>query len=394
VQYLARSITQGTTKSYERSWKVWVEFIQTKFEGLMDPLLNSCLPDQKPHVIVSFMSMLYEKGMRGTKISKYVLGIKQSMILRAQPVDAFDSVIVRQAVKSGRYTNTEIKATVATLMDNHQLPFTLDMLDILESTHWTCGQNKWINHECDKKAIYLAVAIAFDTGRRISNLTHPEKGREDHCIQWSNVHLSLIPCGRILNAGPEFKQYFNRSQYSLSNVDSVRLHFTTQKQSHIQSIVSVQPIIINRLCSRSSSLVDKIIQWSLVNTNDEREEFLTRYIGGKARKLTRRDVVDAMKDVARSCNIDPTRISSHSIRRGYATDLALNDCTNGSSLIRAGWVGHSQVPTLNYAVTPNSHGGLSHIKHTHSSNITSNRNMVGVSTENVLKFPKKSPGTF
>jgi hypothetical protein len=226
------------------------------------------------------MSHLYDKGYRGSKISKHITGVKQTMVLHAQQTQIFNDPIIKQAIKSGRYTNSELKQSALILKDNHQLPFTLDMLDMLEATHWTCGRDKWERSECDKKAIYLAVAIAFDTGRRISNLTHPENGQEDHCLRWENVHMCLKPCDKIMNIGHSFKQYFNDRKYGLNNVESIKLYFTTQNQSHIQSIVSVQPIIINRQCSRSSGLVDKIIQWSLVNSNSESEEFLTRNFKG------------------------------------------------------------------------------------------------------------------
>jgi hypothetical protein len=104
----------------------------------------------------------------------------------------------------------------------------------------------------------------------------------------------------------------------LDNVVSFQLHFPTQKQTLIHNIVAVQPIIIDRQCPRSSALVDKLVQWSLENSNHEQEEYLTRFINGKSKKLLRRNVAEAIKESARLCGIDPARVSTHSIRRNYA----------------------------------------------------------------------------
>jgi len=156
------------------------------------------------------------------------------------------------------------------------------------------------------------------------------------------------------------------------------IHFTTQKQSTVRTIVEVQPIAINRQSERSSTLVDKIVQWCLVNTNKENEEFLTRDKGERSRRLTRRDVVNSMKVVATHWEIDPARISSHSIRRSYATGLVMNNHSSSGSFIREGWVSNSQLPTQDYAIPPNVQGGLSYTNYSQGQFKSSlNGNMVG-----------------
>ena len=303
-------------------------------------------------------------------IRQHITGVKQSFLLRTQSISAFNSDLVKQSLKGGRYSNDELRETISTLRDSHQLPFTIDLVDHLEGTHWI--SDKWSKQDCDLKAIFLSVAIAFDTGRRISNLTHRDKKfDEDHCIRWGNVKICMAPCGTKMVAGQNFKAFYCLRKYELSNVESIQLHFVTQKQSMVNNIVAVQPVIIDRRSSRSSSLVDKVVQWTLFNTNDEHEEFLTRHVEESDKKLLRRNVIAAMKEAARVCGIDPSRISSHSIRRCYATNIALNDCSKGNAVTRAGWSSSSVVPTQNYAIPLNDHGGLSYPKLLHSGDLTS-----------------------
>jgi len=44
------------------------------------------------------------------------------MILYVQSTNAFDSPIVKQALKSGRYTNFELRESISKLQCSHQLP--------------------------------------------------------------------------------------------------------------------------------------------------------------------------------------------------------------------------------------------------------------------------------
>ena len=334
-----------------------MEYVKEKFDGKIVALLSDCSQEQRVLIIVGYLSWLYQKGYRGSKIIRHFTGVKQSFILQAQSIDAFNSEIVKQSIKSGRYSTEELRRISSHVKDTHQLPFTIDMVDQLESTHWMI--DKWNKNDCDKKAVYLAVAIAFDTGRRISNLTHRDKPTsEDHCIRWGNVKLFMKPCNTQLMAGQIFKEYYYSRSYTLLNITSVQFHFITQKQALVHNIVAVQPIIIDRMSLRSSALVDKLVQWVLINVNTEHEEFLTRNVEGSNKKLLRRNVINAMKETAKLCAVDPDRISSHSIRRCYATNVALNDNNSGSANMRAGWTSNSQVPTQNYAIPLNIQGGL------------------------------------
>ena len=304
----------------------------------------------------------------GSKIVRYMTGVKQTFILNAKPIDIFNNEIIKQSYKSARYSNEEMRVASANLKSSHQLPFTIDMIDKMEEMLWANGT--WKKDECYKKAIFLAVATIYDTGRRISNVTHKNnKHDEDHCIRWGNVKFCLSQGDTQHTSGLIFREHFHAMNYTLSDVVSIQLSFITQKQSYVNNIVAVQPIIIDRMSTRSSSLIDKLTQWALVNANIEQEEFFTRNVEGTQKKLLRRDVISAMKLAASSCGINPDRISSHSIRRVYATNLALNENVQGGALTRAGWSVMSQVPIKHYSTPKNLKGGLSYDKLLHSQDL-------------------------
>ncbi len=325
----------------------------------LNPLLTTLTSREQSLIIVNFLSHLYSSGLRGNSIQRNLTGVKQSFLLRAQSVVAFESDIVRQASKSGRYTTEEIRLNVVNIREKHQLPYTIDMLDKLEDTHW--NPKCWAVTSTDKKAIYLATAICFDTGRRISNVTHRDtKSHEDHCLRTKDVSFIMTPCMVNHVAGQAFRTYFHQHNYRKENVDTVHLRFVTQKQKSVMNLSVIQPIVINRTSERSTQLLNKIIQWAVVNVNPPDEEFLTRCVHGTHKLLLRSNVIGAMKESARIFGVNPDRISSRSLRKSYATTLVLNDSESTLAKARAGWAPGSEVHATHYSHAFSCKGGLSY----------------------------------
>jgi hypothetical protein len=60
-----------------------------------------------------------------------------------------------------------------------------------------------------QNAIYLSVALMFDTGKRIGNVCHPDgKFAEDHCIRVRDVQFFIQPLASYVEAGPEFRNLY------------------------------------------------------------------------------------------------------------------------------------------------------------------------------------------
>eukprot|EP01036_Dinobryon_divergens_P035236 gene35236-45630_t len=63
---------------------------------------------------------------------------------------------------------------------------------ILGSREYYWNNLVWTAQELDRKAIWLGLAIGFDSGMRISNIVQPEKDREDHCIRAYQVCYKVV----------------------------------------------------------------------------------------------------------------------------------------------------------------------------------------------------------
>ena len=139
--FTSRSVLQGTKISYDSSLKVWNDYIAIKHAGVVDEFMINLSIDEKQLIIVGFLSYMYQKGYRGGKIKRHLNGVKQSFNLQAHSISAFNSDFVKQAIKGGRFDNQERRLATEVIRSNHQLPFTMDMVDQLEITYWQPG--KW-----------------------------------------------------------------------------------------------------------------------------------------------------------------------------------------------------------------------------------------------------------
>ena len=95
----------------------------------------------------------------------------------------------------------------------------------------------------DKKAVWLAICLGFDSGLKIGNLTKKDgpKGA-DHCIRAGQLtFLVTDPTTNEesrLKGGPIIANFLKRQDVSLSMVSSVDMVYITSKTSNkVKSLV-------------------------------------------------------------------------------------------------------------------------------------------------------------
>ena len=356
--FLRKSVTKSTLKTYDRYWDIWSRYITKKFRGLVRPTLGNVAYRTKVIIIIGYMATLYNYGFRGAKIWRIINAVKQSLVLQRISVVCFSDPSVLQSKKSCRYTTEEIKQEVIRRRDTTQLPANLDMIETLSQTLWV--PDDWSKTACHEKAKYLAIALSYDTGRRMCHFTHRDKkNAEDHCIRLGYVRSSFIPCG-IVAVGIEIRKYYVAMGYRHQNVATFELLFPTQKQRYVNNIATPVSAVIDRSSQKSSELVDMLVEWLLHSQCGNEDEFLTSSVGGSRRLLLPRSVRKELKEIAVKKGIDPKRIGNHSLRRGYATVMELNNTLDDSARARAGWCSGSNIPYQHYVMKLSNKGGLSH----------------------------------
>lgn len=343
--------------NYRTSRRKWDNYLKEKLLTI-NKTFNEISDDLKTNLFIAYMSHLYDNGLRGIQISAQISHIKQTYLFDCDNYTFLNNEKINQAIKSCRYTTSEIHQELQTKIYMQLLPITRDMVIKARQLYW--DNNSWDLSARDKKAIYLCIALSYDTGRRISNFVHAPKGSEDHCIKTNHVHFVLNPDGQAIPAGLLFRNHMLQNKLTIDVISHALLYFFSQKEKCKQTIIPCKPIIISRQTEGQEFLLIDLIQWCIETPNTDEEDLLTRNTNDmKVKRLYRAPVAHSLKQIASLFNIDPKRISTSSLRKGFATVSNLNN-NNSETNERAGWKKNSKVPQKHYIKTSNNEGALNY----------------------------------
>ena len=354
-EFLKRSVTVGTEKGYASGIKKWKEYLQTlpsEFHpgDYLEALDND---ERKSKRVVLYMAHLYlNVGWRGEQVRKAVTCLTYHF-----EIAGLSSTFLRLAIvsrgKSAAGRNTEEARSREEEKAAHSiLPVCMDVILSVREKYWE-NQN-WDNRGKDSKAIWLAVALAFDSGARIGNLTLKDgKDREDHCIRAKHVsYLVTNPTdGKEyrIQGGEEISQYLKRNDVNNSLVIEANMIYMTSKTSKSGSANLQEPKTLGRNSHEESQLLDDLLDWIKHNNVVADEELLTRHgDNGSRRVVKRKDVRQAIKEAVGAFGLPEDRFSTRSLRSGFGTHAQANGLEEREIHARGGWAANSKVPEKHY----------------------------------------------
>jgi hypothetical protein len=366
-KFLSKSIKIGTMVRYKHQCKKWEKYQSEELKELKITFYELSIENQT-NMFISYLSYLYnEKRNRGRQIISQITSIRQVYLMEGRSVEFLTGPKIAQAIKSCRYSTKEIHIELEKKIYQQRLPFTLDMVIRARQLLWT---NRGDRQAFDNKAVYLCIAFAYDTGRRISNFTHANTISEDHCLKTNQVHFVFEPEGITIPGGPSFRDYVQQNSHLWNQdtkihwkqVSSILLYFFSQKEHAKFVITACKPLSLSRNTPGQSQLITDLCQWSISSLNDGEEEYLTRHVSLVPRKkrLIRAPVAKTIKNIASEFGLDPKRISTSSLRSAYAT---VSERVNNNSIEthqRAGWSKSSNVPKKHYIKSIQDQGALSY----------------------------------
>eukprot|EP01041_Mallomonas_annulata_P019777 gene19777-39266_t len=143
------------------------------------------------------------------------------------------------------------------------------------------------------------MAICFDSGLRVSNLTKAEKGNEDHCIRAVQLSFTVEDHleGNRLHAGYRPVVF----QEGRLWVESVAMAYSSNKTSGVSGACVLDPKKIGRRSFIESNLLDDLVHSGVLG-NDPL--FTRRCPQSRIRFLRRRDVDGGIKEVCRAFGQD------------------------------------------------------------------------------------------
>ena len=354
-EFLKRSVTVGTEKGYASGIKKWKDYLKTLPSDFHPGEYLETLEDEekKAKRVVLYMAHLHlNLGWRGKQDRKAVTCLTFHF-----EVAGLSSAFLRLAIVSrgksaaGRSTE-EARMKEEGRAAHSILPVCMDVVLSVRKRYWE--DKGWDNKGKDSKAIWLSVALAFDSGARIGNLTLKDgKDREDHCIRAEHVsYLVTNPSDgteyRIMG-GTQISQYLRRGDVSNSLVKEADLVYMTSKTSKSGSGNLQAAKTLGRDTDEESGLLDDLLDWFKHNNVMDDEELLTRRgPKGTRRVVKRKDVRKAIKDAVGAFGLPEERFSTRSLRSGFGTHAQANGLDAEDLNIRGGWAVNSQVPEKHY----------------------------------------------
>jgi hypothetical protein len=193
AEYIGKKVTKGTASSYQAGWKRWVAYINgitptNRCPGLYLEKLHRVV--DKVDRIVLFLTHLYYQGKRGDQLGRDLTCMSHMMVTNQYDVGFMKDARITAAKAAGLMSTEETRAHVKKQMEEVKVPVTEEMVREARSRCWKDGD--WTKEGLDKKATYLGVALGFDAGSRIENVTLRDGLlSEDHCMRASDLAFQV-----------------------------------------------------------------------------------------------------------------------------------------------------------------------------------------------------------
>ena len=334
---------------------LWVEYIsglrgKPEFPGDFMENIQSC--EEKARRLVLFYEHLYYvKGLRAEQVVRASTCVRYFFGIRGLPTDEiFNSDIAVRGRAAAQRSVLEKRERAQSRRDNQVLPLSLEIVLYIRDKFWSEGS--WETREgVDRKGVWLAICLGFDSGKRVGNLTLQDgKSREDHCLRAGRVLLRfvILPSNvhKEMSAGSQFRIVWAEA-CGRARLLSIVMFFDTTKT------------VANTVCLRVEEAGDAVImedmlEWVLRSGVEEGDEFLTRYWAGgpggsSSRKVvTRKSVREAIKAACMEFGLDEKRFSTKSMRCGFASAYEACGGEDGDRNLLGGWSSSSKVPDRHY----------------------------------------------
>jgi hypothetical protein len=242
------------------------------------------------------------------------------------------------------------------------LPVCLDTVLGVREKYWV--EQDWDMKGMEKKGIWLAICLGFDSGLRIGNLTKKDSPHgADHCIRAGQLTF-LVKDPKTdeemrLKGGPTMTNFLKRVDVNLDLVNEVDMVYVTSKTSRkVKSLVE-NPKTLSRRTEVESMVLDDLLLWFIHSQVQETDELLTRYSSAGSRKVViRKDVLTAINLALSGAGLPQKNFSTKSLRSGFGTHVTANGMNASEMKSRGGWVARFRVPDNHYVRHMHSRGAL------------------------------------
>ena len=363
-QFLSRSVTVSTAQGYLSGIKKWKEYLISLVNNFPGYYLENVKDDHdKGKRVVLYMAYLYLSfGLREEQIKRLVTGIVFYFDIEGIPTAFFALAIVSRGRAAVGRTIPEARVFEEERAKRAILPVCLDIVMAMRTKYWE-GKS-WAVPDIDKRAIWLAVALGFDSGPRIGNVTKKDgKNGPDHCIRAKHcLFLAIDPATSTeirIEGGLELAKFLEQPQVTTENIVSVDLYYLSSKTSRKVKSVVRHPKHLARRSAVEEIVLNDLLHWILHSGVKGDDELLSRYCDkGRKKTVIRKDVRYAIKDTVLEMGLPPNSFSNKSLRSGFSSHVIANGMGDDEMKRGGGWTATSQVPNNHYTHQMRDRGAL------------------------------------
>lgn len=346
--FLRKSVTTGTAKTYDGQWHGWCGFIEG-IEWGKDPYLRGELEGDKAALVALYLQSRYDDGARGKTATSVTAGLRLAFTSALLPCQFLDSPVLTAARAACRLTAAEIREK------RNGGPSTSVKLPLCESIlvrmrHRLWASVRWDKDGIDQRMVYLAAMWAYNMDARVSEYTAPERGGEDHCVRAGDLEFELV--------GGERK----KGGQKLPQPESVCACWVRAASQKTGSFIKMK--LIGRRTPEEGQFLDDLVCWVTHSGVTETDRLFSRYselkCGTRSKKeLTARMIRDEIKETCVLENLPAEHFSSHSLRKAATTHMRALGASEEDMRDRGGYASGSRVMAYTYDYSSAGHGPLS-----------------------------------
>jgi len=354
ADFLMTSVTKGSVASYRKKQNVFDAYRCT-LPLAEDPgrWFEKCTSKQhRVQEVVLFYQYLYEvRKLREVQAAGIMRGLAFCVEVEGYDVDFFHSPLVARALKACARNSKEARAYNEVKLERDKNPVSMSVLGKVREMYW--ANRQWTSRDdVNAKGSWLAIALGFDLGARIGNVTRADGPcQQDHSIRGIDVSFEVVNItGQTVEVkGGEALRYVITSGH-LDYTTAVKGALLTLVSSKTSRSVKTQmiPKLIGRRSVAENQLLDDLLEWMMKSGTLDSDELLTRYHEGHRRTTTRKDANTALKAAAATLGLNPDKYSSKSLRGGLATAARAVKLPCDELALRGGWAIGSKTPEKFY----------------------------------------------
>ena len=343
--FLTKGVSIRTHANSRSSWNLWSTYLSTlpDHPDSSDFLDHLSTEEDKALRVSLFIQYLFEKRLlRKPRIMSIVSDISRLFSLALRPTSPFEHGFVRRAKAATKHPQSEARSRALLREANEKLPVPGEAVWRARSVFFV--NQPWTALGMVEKAKWIALALSFHNGARVSNVTKQDGlSAHDHCIlaRHAVFYVSVEGQPVAVVGGSPLRDILGCSGSNLAAVSSCRVDLVTSKTTG-------GSFTIARNTDCESTVLDDLCLWVIKSRVESNDELVTRYppIGEakyRRKTLTNREYQTVFRWLEKEVGVPSNSFSSKSCRLAYATGGELDGLSRREINQGGGWSQQSQV---------------------------------------------------